>query len=276
MSDLLKSIEPSGKATVMSLVSAAGIDVSDWSNYNGAPAANPKYCYKWAFVESGSIVVTVWHHTLFVENDEVVLRDNLRERAEQYRGQKSGTWRRRAEEFDAAMRGAFVGALPVKVMLVTRNQIPQEGEKSEVASRQLDSLDWVVTEYDEKEGGFALVRGGTAVGFSDQFSVDSMGADQIAREETSGTRYVRDPAVRTAVLARAMGFCEHCGGRAFRTPRGMWYLETHHVHPLSEGGPDSVSNVAALCPNHHREAHYGDGTGEIRRRLEARLQASEP
>jgi 5-methylcytosine-specific restriction enzyme A len=26
---------------------------------------------------------------------------------------------------------------------------------------------------------------------------------------------------------------------------------------LADGGPDHISNVIALCPNHHREAHFG-------------------
>ncbi|TOJ58505.1 hypothetical protein CGI36_22670 [Vibrio parahaemolyticus] len=27
--------------------------------------------------------------------------------------------------------------------------------------------------------------------------------------------------------------------------------------PLKDGGSDTVENVKALCPNCHREAHYG-------------------
>ena len=45
---------------------------------------------------------------------------------------------------------------------------------------------------------------------------------------------------------------------------GGVYLETHHVIPLSEGGSDTQRNVAALCANHHREAHHGARAPEIR------------
>lgn len=48
---------------------------------------------------------------------------------------------------------------------------------------------------------------------------------------------------------------------------GSLFLETHHVIPLSEGGKDSTSNVVALCPNHHREAHHGKDAGDIRDKL---------
>nr|WP_307993153.1 HNH endonuclease [uncultured Niameybacter sp.] len=34
-------------------------------------------------------------------------------------------------------------------------------------------------------------------------------------------------------------------------------MEEHHLIPLSEGGEDSLSNVFALCPNCHREMHFG-------------------
>jgi hypothetical protein len=41
----------------MDLVAAAGIDVSDWANFEGGQqkaASNPKYCYDWAFVAAAA------------------------------------------------------------------------------------------------------------------------------------------------------------------------------------------------------------------------------
>ena len=35
------------------------------------------------------------------------------------------------------------------------------------------------------------------------------------------------------------------------------FLEVHHVKSLSDGGEDTLDNVIALCPNCHREKHYG-------------------
>ncbi len=54
---------PRQKFTVMRLLQEAGVDTSDWKNYKGrSPAANPKYCYNWAFEEPGkTIVVCIWH-----------------------------------------------------------------------------------------------------------------------------------------------------------------------------------------------------------------------
>jgi 5-methylcytosine-specific restriction enzyme A len=44
-------------------------------------------------------------------------------------------------------------------------------------------------------------------------------------------------------------------GRGFENKRER-YLEAHHVISLAENGDDSVDNVIALCPEHHREAHF--------------------
>lgn len=71
------------------------------------------------------------------------------------------------------------------------------------------------------------------------------------------TSYLRDPLVKAWVLNQADGRCEGCLKPApFMTSDGTPYLEVHHVVPLSEGGPDEISNTVALCPNCHRKAHF--------------------
>lgn len=35
------------------------------------------------------------------------------------------------------------------------------------------------------------------------------------------------------------------------------YLEPHHILRLADEGPDHPDTIAALCPNCHREIHYG-------------------
>ena len=71
--------------------------------------------------------------------------------------------------------------------------------------------------------------------------------------------YPRNPYVVAEVLARASGVCERCGVAApfIRRRDGSPYLEVHHVVRLADGGPDIVQNAIALCPNCHRESHYG-------------------
>lgn len=71
--------------------------------------------------------------------------------------------------------------------------------------------------------------------------------------------YKRNPDVIAEVLIRAKGICERCNSKApfinkkDRTP----YLEVHHKQTLAENGEDTVENSEALCPNCHREAHFG-------------------
>jgi hypothetical protein len=80
-------------------------------------------------------------------------------------------------------------------------------------------------------------------------------------------RYPRDPRVRARVLVRAKGSCEFCGVLGFECEDGSRYLQSHHIIKLADDREDRMTNVIALCPNHHREAHYGVS----REKLEAKM-----
>jgi len=68
----------------------------------------------------------------------------------------------------------------------------------------------------------------------------------------------RDANVVAYVLNIANGHCECCGNSApFEKNKGEPFLEVHHVKHLADDGSDKVSNAVALCPNCHRELHYG-------------------
>jgi hypothetical protein len=71
--------------------------------------------------------------------------------------------------------------------------------------------------------------------------------------------YIRNPDVVAEALFRAKGVCERCGKNApFRSRRyNEPFLEVHHIVPLAEDGPDTLENVQAICPNCHRQAHFG-------------------
>jgi 5-methylcytosine-specific restriction protein A len=70
---------------------------------------------------------------------------------------------------------------------------------------------------------------------------------------------VRNPDVVAEVTYRADGRCELCRKLApFRRAKdGSAYLEVHHLIKLADGGPDTVENAVAICPNCHRKLHYG-------------------
>lgn len=70
--------------------------------------------------------------------------------------------------------------------------------------------------------------------------------------------YERSRDVRDYVLARANGICEGCGEPApFARPNRAPYLEPHHIHKRSDGGPDHPKFVIALDPTCHRRVHFG-------------------
>jgi predicted HNH restriction endonuclease len=71
--------------------------------------------------------------------------------------------------------------------------------------------------------------------------------------------FKRNPDVVAEVLLRANGICEKCNKNApfIRKKDNTPYLEVHHKIMLSDGGEDSVKNTIAICPNCHRELHFG-------------------
>lgn len=73
----------------------------------------------------------------------------------------------------------------------------------------------------------------------------------------STERHMRLPSVVAYVLHRGAGRCELCGCAPFITDVGEAYLEVHHVVRLADGGADTPWNAVALCPNCHREMHFG-------------------
>lgn len=75
----------------------------------------------------------------------------------------------------------------------------------------------------------------------------------------SATVFKRNSDIVVEVLHRADGICERCNKPApfLRAKDNSPYLEVHHILQLADGGQDTVENAQALCPNCHREAHYG-------------------
>ena len=107
----------------------------------------------------------------------------------------------------------------------------------------------------------------------DSNAIDDLGTDFPDRAKAEIWSYARDARVRDAVLRRARGRCEFCDKLGFLKPDGARYLESHHVIALASDGADRVTNVIALCPDDHREAHFGERSEEIEQAMIARLRA---
>jgi len=77
--------------------------------------------------------------------------------------------------------------------------------------------------------------------------------------EVTSLQFKRNPDVVVEVLNRANGICERCKNKApfLRKKDNSPYLEVHHIVTLADGGNDTVENAIAVCPNCHRELHFG-------------------
>lgn len=269
--ELLEKIRPKKKNRVIDLVQKAGLDVSDWSNYPGPPAANPKYCYEWAFSdEDVAVVLSLWHEDCKVENQRVIQCVNFREIERKFAEIRSHVRAARAKRAGQAILVASRKKLPLRLILVAgqkKGLAHPDAASSKGEKRELDPEFWHLRSYDRNSGEAVLCRGVESTGFEDQFTIRDFRNDSPERRETTGSAYLRDPKVRDWALARAKGRCEFCGQQGFWTSSNSLYLESHHIVSLAEGGSDTVSNVIALCPNHHRQAHFGSNRDELRARF---------
>jgi hypothetical protein len=253
-------LRPTQKRKVIELVRDAGIDVSNWAKFPGGKAraaANPKYCFEWSFVEPKKVaVLNLWFDQMKQRGQDIVFDLNFREPSD-------AREKRNQDRVKLAIREK----LPFRIIILVGKMGSPKG--SIVSKRQLDPAIWRVTALDQNTGDYTLTR--DTHYFIDQFSIQETPDRKPGRRKVSGLVFDRDSTVRKNVLIRANGKCEWCGEIGFPTSDGGIYLETHHVIPLSENGSDVESNVAALCPNHHREAHHGKIRVEMREKLLKRL-----
>lgn len=302
---VLESLRPQSEGMIMDLVAEAEIDVSQWGvNQDGSavknPRANPKYCYEWAFGGNDEpTALCVWHRSLVYSNGLISYEDSLRQHALKLNlvaidrsnpphvKSRARKQEKRAQNFDSMLQRAFRKSEPIRVVLLLgepRSEAEVGWDTSKVKYRSLDSEVWYVHSYSDDDGSFRLVRGVpfntsdaknesvTPPLFVDQFSLPKL----PEKYETSGTAFTRSQDVRQSVLRRAAGICECCGALGFKTKTGAIFLETHHVIPLSENGPDIEWNVVAICPNDHRRTHFGDDRATIRDQLIANLLVTYP
>ncbi|WP_121615361.1 HNH endonuclease [Virgibacillus halodenitrificans] len=90
------------------------------------------------------------------------------------------------------------------------------------------------------------------------------GMNKIGLRNSVINTYERNPYVMEYAKRRANGICELCEEQApFSNKKGEPYLETHHIIWLSKGGPDTIENTAALCPNCHKKMHVVEIEGDI-------------
>lgn len=305
----LARLLPTKPYAVIDLVRSAGISVERWHvKIDGTaavrPRSNPAYCYNWSFGDTHEpALACLWHASMKVVNGGIELGENLRDLALRLEriakdpirnGEHRDRARQqamRARKLDDLIRRCRDTGQEIRVIVNEgdmRSDAALGEDSSFVRVRLLDSQPWQVTHYDPDTGACTLRRTTKArakaapdaemeatVRFADQHDL-LLGSDQPDRVHVTSTDVRRDRAVRMAVLERAQGRCELCDVAGFAMADGRLYLETHHVQPLAENGVDRVSNVVAICPTHHREAHYGARREQLRAELEELLLLMQP
>jgi 5-methylcytosine-specific restriction protein A len=241
------SLKPSTKPNVMDLVQQVGIDTASWHfRKDGTkvtnPAANPAYCYQWAYGGGKEpIIFCLWFDSLTANHGLIECIGNLRK----FKSSRQPSQEQRAKFFEHLLEESFANNTQVRAFIqVGKNQSKRTTSKTKasVKYRALDDHYWTVKSFSKKTGEFHLVRGNLFISdrveevsdrYLDQYSLP------IPPERIVGTNssFFRSPAIRAAVLLRAKGICEHCGQKGFKMDNGSVYLETHHVFPLAQGGP---------------------------------------
>jgi len=104
-------------------------------------------------------------------------------------------------------------------------------------------------------------------------------ASGSTREGVLSESYVRKRSgiIKLYALARSEGNCEACDEPApfIRRKNGEPYLEVHHIKELSQGGTDSILNVAAICPNCHARVTHGDDASMYNQSIFYKIKAKE-
>ena len=239
----LTELAPKKKERVIDLLKQAGIK----------PEKNQTYLSQWAFVQGKRSVINLWYKKQIKQDGEKIIAKL--------------NYPKNCEGKDLAVLNALHHAYALKnkggkIQVIVLEGIMGIGKKRAIVNRRyLDRAEWEITG-DLKARKFTLIRDSGK--FIDQFVIQK--AISIKKPERHK--------ITTTACARAKGKCElvKCSKRGFRMDDGRIYLETHHVISLSEGGADAESNVVALCPNHHREAHHGKSRKEMRDKLLKQLK----
>ena len=77
-----------------------------------------------------------------------------------------------------------------------------------------------------------------------------------SKKEIKTSVSIRSDAIKIYALMRANGTCEGCNKPAPFSSKDGPFLEVHHIQRIADGGPDHPENVAALCPNCHKQVHF--------------------
>lgn len=256
-----QDVKPTKKQLVRDINDQLGIEISS--------------IYDWCFRggQDGPYLTFQWYDDIIDDGENVYFLDGSTDWAEKNRSTALPVQIRRAYDVTSLILDAYYkrAAIHVAVLDGVTTMVGLR-EKSEAHLRELDSHLWYPHHRDE-HGQIVVYRDVPQPENFDGYANDiaratAKGQQPPARKkptfDKSGTAiYERDSSQVVAVKLRANGVCEWCKQPGFETPRGR-YLEAHHVIPLNCDGDDKAWNMVGICPNCHREAHYGIARDKLR------------
>jgi 5-methylcytosine-specific restriction protein A len=279
----LAEIKPRRRSLVIELVRDAGVDVTDWANFRGGPtraAMNPKYCYEWAFVEPGKVVVlSLWFESMRTQGLKIYQELNMRRRADaSAKASGAAMWRTRSLRFDGAVRTAYEQQLPIRVIVCDGQMRPtgdEEASASKVEKRMLDPVPWAVAAYDWSNCGFRLerdIRPPEPIDMAVDDELEGFEGEVRSRFVRHRSREAKMRGRKIADSLRRNGghlVCEvpNCGFdfKERYGELGSGYAQVHHKVPLSRaperGRQVRLDDLAVVCANCHAMIHKG---GECR------------
>ena len=155
--------------------------------------------------------------------------------------------------------GMFLGVMRIQFTDITRQSIAQVLWR-DVGKKRFVPCSTTATFVSDGPSEFdALVAQSSRLSSNERRQRLAHAGKKPTRVQVVSTAFLRNPDVVAEVLTRANGVCEKCKQKApfNRATDGTPYLEVHHRIRLAEDGDDTVENAIALCPNCHRQAHYG-------------------
>lgn len=226
------------------------------------------------------MLTILWHdaessgYTDQIPSDWLSHEDGLDEVAHTVIGPRSGQYTAKCDvkirdnvvEFDYEpyeifnrAHGMLLGAMRVQFADLSRERVTQVFWKEKGHTEFAPCSTTASFIADDSHNFDALVAASKRLSAAERQARLAGASKKPARTQVVSTAFLRNPDVVAAVLIRAKGKCEGCESPApfKRASDDTPYLEVHHRVHLADGGDDTVENAVALCPNCHREAHYG-------------------
>jgi 5-methylcytosine-specific restriction protein A len=277
------SLWPARKENVYSILNRLGHDLKDWNNIKGGASrapSNPKYCYNWSFENPGKVfAVCIWYAEISHDESSLFHANNLRGEPMNHSIVSRNIRKRRAGVVDNHVQSAYLNQLPIDAILLAGTRLDRtdpSSQASRVRRRQLDTVQWAVTEYDFDSGDFLLTRGAKpVVPFAETIDPEVASFNEGAARRAFRNHRYRERKARLAKLEQAKSknggrlICEvqDCGFDFLDCygPIGEGYAQVHHLEPLSDaprdGRPVTLDKLAVVCANCHAMIHIG---GECR------------